>query len=62
MLSNGECQRQYTRCGTDIENDEISDKETELVPRSIPLQILPEISKSNVPNYHCTWVGDWNKY
>lgn len=62
MLSNGQRQRQGTRCGTDIESDEISDKETELVPRCIPLQILPEISETNVLNYHCTGVGDWNKY
>jgi len=62
MLSNGQRQRQCTRCGTDFESGEISDKETELVPRFIPLQILPEISEINVPNYHCTGVDDWNKY
>jgi len=62
MLSNGQRQRQCTRCGTDIESGEISDDETELVPRSIPLQILPEISETNVPNYHCKGIGDWNNY
>ncbi|XP_060860359.1 uncharacterized protein LOC132937554 [Metopolophium dirhodum] len=57
----------------DIENNEnsISDiilisqiaEDDKLIPEPIPLQILPETTESNATNnYHCTWVGDWNKY
>jgi len=57
----------------DIENNEnsISDiilisqiaEEDKLIPEPIPLEILPETTESNATNnYHCTWVGDWNKY
>lgn len=63
----------FSRRPCDIENDEnsISDiilisqiaEDDKLIPETIPLQILPETTESNVTNnYHCTWVGDWNKY
>jgi len=38
-------------------------EDDKLIPETIPLQILPEAIESNTSNnYHCTWVGDWNKY
>ncbi|XP_022182637.1 uncharacterized protein LOC111042359 [Myzus persicae] len=54
-----------------IENDENSTSDIvlisqiadddKLIPETIPLQILPEMSEIT-NNYHCTWVGDWNEY
>jgi len=61
----------FSKRPSDIENDEnsISDivlisqiaEDDKLIPEIIPLQILPETSEIT-NNYHCTWVGDWNKY
>jgi len=68
MFSIEKCPRRS--CG--IENDGIDTndivlfpqvtEETELIPENIPLQILPEVPESNVIDYHCSWVGNWNKY
>ncbi|XP_003243100.3 uncharacterized protein LOC100570325 [Acyrthosiphon pisum] len=63
----------FSKQPCDIENNEnsISDiilisqivEDDKLIPEAIPLQILPETTESNATNnYHCTWVGDWNKY
>ncbi|XP_025191970.1 uncharacterized protein LOC112592182 [Melanaphis sacchari] len=64
----GKCSRR----SCDIESDKTSTseivlisqitEEVELISENIPLQILPEISESNATDYHCSWVGDWNKY
>lgn len=63
----------YSKQTCDIENDENSSsdivlisqiaEDDKLIPETIPLQILPEtLESNNTNNYHCTWVGDWNKY
>jgi len=63
----------YSKQTCDIENDENSNsdivlisqiaEDDKLIPETISLQILPEaIEPNNINNYHCTWVGDWNKY
>lgn len=63
----------FSKRPCDFENNEnsISDiilisqiaDDDKLIPEAIPLQILPETTESNTTNnYHCTWVGDWNKY